>query len=905
MKSKSHHKKCVEKGIVPVPTQIDESQIDQEALKLQCEYSKKAKIKTKLAETGEEDNEEDTDDADEESDEGEPMEDDDDENDNMDADDDNADMMDNGDDIRMEESDETSKDVETSLSSSSSGAGLFSSRPAMCAKLLPDHVSVTATTESKTVGRSDSSKISSSLGTVYGFSSRKDSSSSDKSEGLQSEVAKSLLALAEQKSSSNQGTSQDKVEQPYWLIGEPRVQLSTSESIDNANKTKILPPSSASLPVGNVMVVSPSPESVLKKSQSDSDSTDSSKDSKSETKENLPEKSPSEKPERPKDLFVTVPLGGYMPPMRRTPGVSPKQGQQGSFDLAKLFKLTENAVRNSKQALRIESPAFQFSHPFPNMATITKDGLVVMATSPANNPSETILVTSIDHEINIESEPIKSEEIESKMKSDLGKEDRKVSEEKYATLSENHIEIKDESDDVEFIKEVTIKTQTDLIQEKAVSQNLIASSKGGKFICEICSKKFQEHQQLILHRKTHFLDQYYKCEKCKLRFTSSDLLKVHEQTESHLSMLQQPIIIPTSANPRPFKCDDCDIAFRVKGHLAKHLRSRAHVLNWEHLGKIPHGTFQKLEHFIGTLEASDSALFLNLLLDLMKNRSEDTSSTYQSSRKSCIESGKLTPTSRKQFLSSPTELSKNDLSPNKLVPVEVKQETMEIDNTDAAKDDSSKGQADESSDNGPHLCGICRRGFINLEHLKNHLIIHAELRPYVCEYCDAGFTNAQSLKTHLQSHAQATPYVCGLCGKTFAHSDVLKQHIDQHLNQQQTVPMVTQSGSKDDISEKAFPMEIHSDSTGSEARKKEEFVSMETKVNDITESDSGKDYLTPMESDSDKHSDDPNVFASSSSAITEHSQQTIVSLAATSKTDINSPPEFEENLESKSACDNS
>ena len=32
MKSKAHHKKCVEMGIVPVPTAIDESQIDSDAL---------------------------------------------------------------------------------------------------------------------------------------------------------------------------------------------------------------------------------------------------------------------------------------------------------------------------------------------------------------------------------------------------------------------------------------------------------------------------------------------------------------------------------------------------------------------------------------------------------------------------------------------------------------------------------------------------------------------------------------------------------------------------------------------------------------------------------------------------------------------------------------------------------
>ncbi len=32
MKSKAHHKKCVEMGIIPVPITIDESQIDSDAL---------------------------------------------------------------------------------------------------------------------------------------------------------------------------------------------------------------------------------------------------------------------------------------------------------------------------------------------------------------------------------------------------------------------------------------------------------------------------------------------------------------------------------------------------------------------------------------------------------------------------------------------------------------------------------------------------------------------------------------------------------------------------------------------------------------------------------------------------------------------------------------------------------
>lgn len=38
MKSKAHHKKCVELGIVPVPTSIDDSQIDSDALAKQEQW---------------------------------------------------------------------------------------------------------------------------------------------------------------------------------------------------------------------------------------------------------------------------------------------------------------------------------------------------------------------------------------------------------------------------------------------------------------------------------------------------------------------------------------------------------------------------------------------------------------------------------------------------------------------------------------------------------------------------------------------------------------------------------------------------------------------------------------------------------------------------------------------------
>ncbi|CAK9290954.1 unnamed protein product [Gordionus sp. m RMFG-2023] len=52
---------------------------------------------------------------------------------------------------------------------------------------------------------------------------------------------------------------------------------------------------------------------------------------------------------------------------------------------------------------------------------------------------------------------------------------------------------------------------------------------------------------------------------------------------------------PTSSSPtpdpRPFKCDDCQVAFRIQGHLAKHLRSKMHITGLEKNGKVPCGTY--------------------------------------------------------------------------------------------------------------------------------------------------------------------------------------------------------------------------------------------------------------------------------------------------------------------------
>ena len=49
------------------------------------------------------------------------------------------------------------------------------------------------------------------------------------------------------------------------------------------------------------------------------------------------------------------------------------------------------------------------------------------------------------------------------------------------------------------------------------------------------------------------------------------------------------------------------------------------------------------------------------------------------------------------------------------------------------------------SEERPHKCGICERGFKTLASLQNHVNTHTGVRPHGCKYCDAAFTTSGKL----------------------------------------------------------------------------------------------------------------------------------------------------------------
>ena len=153
-----------------------------------------------------------------------------------------------------------------------------------------------------------------------------------------------------------------------------------------------------------------------------------------------------------------------------------------------------------------------------------------------------------------------------------------------------------------------------------------SDSRDRPFMCSVCKATFPEHHQLILHSNIHLIAKgRIKCDKCNLKFRSHATYEKHLLSDLHLGECQLETVVPTMENPRPFKCELCEIAFRVRGHLTKHFRSRSHFIHLEEIGKLPVGTWSILEHKVMDLEASNLEGFLKkvqILLNATEKRTD-------------------------------------------------------------------------------------------------------------------------------------------------------------------------------------------------------------------------------------------------------------------------------------------
>lgn len=144
------------------------------------------------------------------------------------------------------------------------------------------------------------------------------------------------------------------------------------------------------------------------------------------------------------------------------------------------------------------------------------------------------------------------------------------------------------------------KSQSEFLQPSCrptTSYPSCSENEDGKCICNVCNKEFSKISQLKLHMNIHYFERPYKCQNCSVSFRAKGHLAKHERSSSHMNKVTMTSTFgtATSSNPRPFQCTDCNVAFRIHGHLAKHLRSKMHIMKLECLCKLPFGTYAEME----------------------------------------------------------------------------------------------------------------------------------------------------------------------------------------------------------------------------------------------------------------------------------------------------------------------
>ncbi|KAH9490430.1 hypothetical protein Btru_034862 [Bulinus truncatus] len=88
------------------------------------------------------------------------------------------------------------------------------------------------------------------------------------------------------------------------------------------------------------------------------------------------------------------------------------------------------------------------------------------------------------------------------------------------------------------------------------------------------------------------------------------------------------------------------------------------------------------------------------------------------------------------------------------------------------------------SDERPHKCKECDRGFKTPASLVNHVNTHTGIRPHKCKHCDAAFTTSGELVRHIRyRHTFEKPHRCPNCDYASVELSKLKRHMRSHTGE--------------------------------------------------------------------------------------------------------------------------
>lgn len=88
------------------------------------------------------------------------------------------------------------------------------------------------------------------------------------------------------------------------------------------------------------------------------------------------------------------------------------------------------------------------------------------------------------------------------------------------------------------------------------------------------------------------------------------------------------------------------------------------------------------------------------------------------------------------------------------------------------------------SEERPHKCSVCDRGFKTLASLQNHVNTHTGTKPHRCKHCHSSFTTSGELVRHVRyRHTHEKPHRCTECDYASVELSKLKRHMRCHTGE--------------------------------------------------------------------------------------------------------------------------
>jgi len=96
-------------------------------------------------------------------------------------------------------------------------------------------------------------------------------------------------------------------------------------------------------------------------------------------------------------------------------------------------------------------------------------------------------------------------------------------------------------------------------------------------------------------------------------------------------------------------------------------------------------------------------------------------------------------------------------------------------------------------------CLLCNKKFLWEKHLQIHVnAIHIGKKSFICEECGKGYLTLNSLNTHKIVHSDDKPFKCSKCEKTFKRMAALKEHLrNTHTDEKHFQCLICQYACRD------------------------------------------------------------------------------------------------------------